>query len=116
LSDMIAPSASTGAKPNPASVATSASSSARTRGVGELPATSRAPSRWRSSIRRAPTVRANIQSRQTWPGAGGGGWADRVDVIESDDEPLLVRPDGLAAWRGEGSLPDALSRWFGAAR
>jgi 2-polyprenyl-6-methoxyphenol hydroxylase-like FAD-dependent oxidoreductase len=41
------------------------------------------------------------------------GWADRVDVIESADEPLLVRPDGLAAWRGVGSLTDALTRWFG---
>jgi len=44
------------------------------------------------------------------------GWADRVDVIESGDEPLLVRPDGLAAWRGEGSLRDALTRWFGPPR
>ncbi len=45
--------------------------------------------------------------------ADAEGWADRVLVVESNDEPMLVRPDGLAAWRGEGPLRDALSRWFG---
>ncbi|MFL1379302.1 MULTISPECIES: rifampin monooxygenase [unclassified Nocardiopsis] len=53
------------------------------------------------------------------------GWQDRVDLVVDDSEELeemgvpavLLRPDGHAVWVGEGSqgLPDALSRWFGAA-
>ena len=47
-------------------------------------------------------------------------WRDRVDVIaatspDPDLGGLLVRPDGYVAWAGGPGLPDALSRWFGAA-
>jgi hypothetical protein len=45
--------------------------------------------------------------------SGIEGWADRVTFVESDDEPMLIRPDGLVAWRGEGPLRNALERWFG---
>ncbi|WP_306368039.1 rifampin monooxygenase [Nocardiopsis sp. CC223A] len=53
------------------------------------------------------------------------GWRDRVDHVVDDSEELegmgvpavLLRPDGHAVWVGreQEGLPDALSRWFGAA-
>jgi 2-polyprenyl-6-methoxyphenol hydroxylase-like FAD-dependent oxidoreductase len=61
-------------------------------------------------------------------------WADRVQLLDarcegpwelpvlgsvSAPDAVLVRPDGYAAWVGEGSdtgLRDSLSRWFGLSR
>ncbi|HWO65635.1 MAG TPA: FAD-dependent oxidoreductase [Umezawaea sp.] len=47
------------------------------------------------------------------------GWADRVDLVrvkcEDDIGPLLIRPDAIACWSGDGSLTDALTRAFGQA-
>jgi 3-(3-hydroxy-phenyl)propionate hydroxylase len=63
-----------------------------------------------------------------------GGWADRVDMVDARceerwelpavgevDSPIavLVRPDGHAAWVGEGDeagLTEALTTWFGPVR
>jgi hypothetical protein len=42
-----------------------------------------------------------------------------VDHAETSDPlpPVLVRPDAHIAWvAGDGSLTDALERWFGAPR
>ncbi|TDW15762.1 FAD-dependent monooxygenase [Kribbella kalugense] len=51
-----------------------------------------------------------------WP----DGWADRVDVVrvkpDGEHEALLIRPDGLVCWSGEGSVVDALTQWFGDTR
>jgi len=47
------------------------------------------------------------------------GWADRVDVVRvksEDPRPLLLRPDAIACWTGEGSLTDALTSTFGKTR
>lgn len=58
------------------------------------------------------------------------GWSDRVDVVPvrafptgpedagAGTEAVLVRPDGHVVWAAPdgGSLPEALGRWFGAAR
>ncbi|GHF43274.1 2-polyprenyl-6-methoxyphenol hydroxylase-like FAD-dependent oxidoreductase [Amycolatopsis bartoniae] len=48
-----------------------------------------------------------------WP----EGWADRVDVVrvkgESDADAMLLRPDGVVCWSGDGAVTDALTRWFG---
>lgn len=41
-------------------------------------------------------------------------YEDRLDVVRSSDTALLVRPDGVVAWAGEGSLEAALMRWLGA--
>jgi hypothetical protein len=50
---------------------------------------------------------------RAWP----TGWADRVDIVHAkvteDIAPLLIRPDGTAAWSGDGEVTDALHRWFG---
>ncbi|WNV88646.1 FAD-dependent oxidoreductase [Umezawaea sp. Da 62-37] len=47
------------------------------------------------------------------------GWSDRVDLVrvKSDDDfgPLLLRPDAVVCWSGEGSLADALAGTFGRA-
>ncbi|WP_406318981.1 FAD-dependent monooxygenase [Streptosporangium sp. NBC_01639] len=43
-------------------------------------------------------------------------WAHRVDTVEVSCEPILVRPDGYAAWSAPGdasTLRTALYRWFG---
>jgi hypothetical protein len=58
-------------------------------------------------------------------------WADRVQLIDATyagtwelpvlgavtaPAAVLIRPDGYAAWVGEGTdlgLPDALTTWFG---
>jgi 2-polyprenyl-6-methoxyphenol hydroxylase-like FAD-dependent oxidoreductase len=45
------------------------------------------------------------------------GWRDRVDHVTTSDPlpPVLVRPDAHIAWvDGDGSLTEALERWFGA--
>lgn len=48
-----------------------------------------------------------------WP----SGWADRVDLVHAKAEgradAILLRPDGVSCWRGEGPVTDALTRWFG---
>lgn len=37
----------------------------------------------------------------------------RIDVLRvTNTGPLLLRPDGVIAWAGEGSLEDALATWF----
>jgi hypothetical protein len=44
------------------------------------------------------------------------GWSDRVDLVRAksaDPRPLLLRPDAIACWTGDGSLTDALTRTFG---
>ncbi|WP_327436818.1 aromatic-ring hydroxylase C-terminal domain-containing protein [Amycolatopsis alkalitolerans] len=50
-----------------------------------------------------------------WP----SGWADRVDVVrakaDEDYEALLLRPDGVVCWSGEGPVTRALTTWFGQA-
>jgi hypothetical protein len=50
---------------------------------------------------------------QEWP----TGWADRVDVVHAkvaEDVPaMLIRPDGVLAWSGDGPVTDALRTWFG---
>ncbi|MUL77149.1 FAD-binding monooxygenase [Mycobacterium sp. CBMA226] len=42
-------------------------------------------------------------------------WADRVDIVSSQDEALLVRPDAHIAWAGtsDEELREALAYWFG---
>ncbi|MEO6083815.1 MAG: FAD-dependent oxidoreductase [Umezawaea sp.] len=43
-------------------------------------------------------------------------WTDRVNLVRAkseDPRPLLLRPDAIACWTGEGSLTDALTRTFG---
>ncbi|MFR9729334.1 rifampin monooxygenase [Saccharopolyspora sp. MS10] len=56
-------------------------------------------------------------------GLSARGWADRVDHVvdvspELDSPAVLLRPDGHVAWVGASpaGLPEALARWFGAAR
>jgi hypothetical protein len=62
---------------------------------------------------------------------GAGPWADRVQLVDATCDgawelpvlgavaaptAVLIRPDGHAAWVGEGTdqgLPDALATWFG---
>jgi 2-polyprenyl-6-methoxyphenol hydroxylase-like FAD-dependent oxidoreductase len=48
-----------------------------------------------------------------WP----SGWADRVDVVhakaDEDHDALLIRPDGVVCWSGDGAVTQALTRWFG---
>ncbi|SFK63355.1 FAD-dependent monooxygenase [Amycolatopsis sacchari] len=48
-----------------------------------------------------------------WP----AGWADRVDVVHAkadwDHDAVLLRPDGVVCWAGEGPVTAALTRWFG---
>jgi 2-polyprenyl-6-methoxyphenol hydroxylase-like FAD-dependent oxidoreductase len=50
------------------------------------------------------------------------GYEDRVTVVstkaagDTDLKALLVRPDGIVAWAGDGSLDDALATWFGTSR
>lgn len=47
------------------------------------------------------------------------GYEDRVTVVatkatsDTDLTALLVRPDGVVAWAGDGNLDDALVAWFG---
>jgi hypothetical protein len=43
-------------------------------------------------------------------------WTDRVDLVRAkseDPRPLLLRPDAITCWTGEGSLTDALTSTFG---
>jgi hypothetical protein len=40
------------------------------------------------------------------------GWADRIDIVEEDTEPLLIRPDGYLAATGD-DIEAALTQWFG---
>jgi hypothetical protein len=42
------------------------------------------------------------------------GFSDRVAAV-ARPRPLLVRPDGVVAWDGTGSLDRALRRWCGVA-
>ncbi|WP_236797066.1 FAD-dependent monooxygenase [Amycolatopsis sp. GM8] len=48
-----------------------------------------------------------------WP----SGWADRVDVVhakaDEDYDALLIRPDGVLCWSGEGPVTRAMTMWFG---
>lgn len=50
------------------------------------------------------------------------GYEDRVTVLSAKPvdatglRALLVRPDGIVAWPGDGGLDDALAGWFGAPR
>lgn len=52
-------------------------------------------------------------------GPDAAGYEDRVTVVSTkaaDDTELtalLVRPDGVVAWAGDGSLDEALATWFG---
>jgi hypothetical protein len=44
------------------------------------------------------------------------GWAHRVDTVRISCEPILIRPDGYAAWSAPGNASTfrtALHRWFG---
>jgi 2-polyprenyl-6-methoxyphenol hydroxylase-like FAD-dependent oxidoreductase len=45
-------------------------------------------------------------------------WADRVDVVSSQAEALLIRPDAHIAWAGasDAGLREALTYWFGEPR
>jgi 2-polyprenyl-6-methoxyphenol hydroxylase-like FAD-dependent oxidoreductase len=39
---------------------------------------------------------------------------DRIKTVTADAPAMLVRPDGIVAWvEGDGSLDEALRRWFG---
>jgi 3-(3-hydroxy-phenyl)propionate hydroxylase len=61
-----------------------------------------------------PTARAVLfGTAQTL--AAAAGWADRVDLAETDGRERLVRPDGYVAWSGGEGLEAALSSWFGPA-
>jgi 2-polyprenyl-6-methoxyphenol hydroxylase-like FAD-dependent oxidoreductase len=47
-------------------------------------------------------------------GAKAPGYEDRLHMIDTDSEPMLIRPDGVVAWTaGDGPLDDALHTWFG---
>ena len=42
-------------------------------------------------------------------------WADRLVLLDGPAD-LLVRPDGIVAWAGDGDLAGALSTWLGPPR
>jgi hypothetical protein len=39
-------------------------------------------------------------------------WADRLIMLDGPAD-LLVRPDGIVAWAGDGDLRGALETWLG---
>jgi 2-polyprenyl-6-methoxyphenol hydroxylase-like FAD-dependent oxidoreductase len=46
------------------------------------------------------------------PGREAAPWSDRLTVLAGPAD-LLVRPDGIVAWAGEGDLAGALTTWLG---